>query len=303
MNPQKRAIAISASVRTMLAAVKFALAWLSGSIALAADALHTFCDVFITMAILICLFLAQVRSRRFPHGLHKIEDLVSLFVSFAIVYVGYEIVSDALLGAAHSTLTRPTVALFAALFSAAVMLALAWYEKRVGRITGSPGVKADAEHNRVDVFASLVVAMGLFGEIGGVHLEWAAALLVGILVFAVGGKIFLDAVVVLLDGNLDANTLETARSIVLAYPGVTSAKAIYGRSSGNTRILQLVVGIRAVELGTAHRICDELEKKLQEEIPNLRQVLIHYEPEHEDAANQQAGHRQMEDAGHRLSIA
>jgi cation diffusion facilitator family transporter len=277
MKAQVKILLLSASVRSALAATKLTVAWMSGSIALTADALHSFCDVFVTVAVLASLLLSRIENRRFPNGLNKAEDLISLFISLGIVYVGYDIGRDALVGAAHDVAPAwPGLALAAALFDAAAMWALARYEKRVGLATGSPGVKADA-------FASLVVALGLLGEMAGVHLEWLAALLVAALIFAVGAKVFLDAVAVLLDGDLDAETLERARRVVASHPGVSALRAVHGRNSGNNRILQMVIGIRADDLRTAHDICDGLEERLQEQIPNLHQVLIHYEPGAEEA--------------------
>ena len=70
---------ISVLAKGALAAGKYALAWLSGSIALAADATHSLCDVVPALVILGGLFLSEKRTSRFPRGLHKIENLVSLF--------------------------------------------------------------------------------------------------------------------------------------------------------------------------------------------------------------------------------
>ena len=91
MNKQTRTMTCSALVKGALAAVKYALAGVSGSIALAADATHSLCDVVPTIIILVCLFVCEKRTKRFPGGLHKIENLASLLVSLAILYAGYEI--------------------------------------------------------------------------------------------------------------------------------------------------------------------------------------------------------------------
>ena len=97
MNKQTRMIICAALVQRALAAAKYALAKASGSMALAADATHTLCDLFPTLAILVCLLLSESRMRRFPRGLHKIENLVSLLISFVVLYAGYEIASEAIL--------------------------------------------------------------------------------------------------------------------------------------------------------------------------------------------------------------
>ena len=278
MNGKTRMMAYSVLVKGALAAVKYAFAWISGSIALAADATHSLCDVLPAVLILVCLFVSERRTRRFPRGLHKIENLVSLLVAFAIFYAGYEILHGAIENQSMGPLANAPLALAGALLSAVVLWVLARYELAVSQATGSPSIKADAEHSKADVFSSVVVAVGVAAGFAGLHIDWLAAVLVALFVFAAGAKILMDSVTVLLDGTLDSDTLKAAREIILSQPGVTAVRRLDGRNSGSHKILEIELEIGAESLAVAHAACDSLEKALRRAIPHLDRVLIHYEP-------------------------
>ncbi len=278
MNRQTRMMTYSVVVKGALAAVKYAFAWISGSIALAADATHSLCDVVPAVVILTGLFVSERRTRRFPRGLHKIENLVSLLVAFAIFYAGYEILHGAIENQSTGPLANAPLALAGALLSAVVLWVLARYEFAVSKATGSPSIKADAVHSKADVLSSVVVAASVAAGFAGVQIDWLAAVLVSLLVFAAGAKILMDSVTVLLDGTLDSHTLKTAREIILSQPGVTAVLRLDGGNSGSYKILEMELEIGAKELVVAHAVCDSLEKALRDAIPHLDQVLIHYEP-------------------------
>jgi cation diffusion facilitator family transporter len=275
----------SALVKAALAAVKYTLAWRAGSIALAADASHSLCDVVMSVGILVGLRFAERKSRHFPHGLHKIENLSALFVSLAIFYTGYEIICSAALNAGNTTLTNAPLGLAGALLGAIVMWVLARYEKSVAWITGSPSVMADAQHNKVDVFSSLLAGVGIAVGMAGLRLEWLAAVSIALIIFGTGARILLDAAATLLDGNLDEETLGKARDIILSQPAVVSIRTVCGRNSGSHKILELDLEINARDQAAAHAVSEMLEQTLQREIPRLDRVFIHYEPDKAEHAD------------------
>ena len=71
-----------------LSAIKLGLSFLSGSIALIADAIHSFTDVIASLTVLAGLRISRRTSKTFPYGLYKVENLVSLLTAFAIFFAG-----------------------------------------------------------------------------------------------------------------------------------------------------------------------------------------------------------------------
>jgi len=78
----------SIGINTLLVEIKYGLAVFSGSIALAADAIHSLSDIISSVTVLVGIKISKRKSEIFPYDLYKVENLVSsLFIFFA----GYEI--------------------------------------------------------------------------------------------------------------------------------------------------------------------------------------------------------------------
>ncbi len=81
-----------------LAGMKGILAIASGSLAVAAGAIDLATDAVASAAIYGGLRLSALKSSRFPLGLYKIENLISVFVAFFIFLAGYEVIRRVLVG-------------------------------------------------------------------------------------------------------------------------------------------------------------------------------------------------------------
>jgi divalent metal cation (Fe/Co/Zn/Cd) transporter len=82
----------SAGVNALVASGKAILAWLSGSSALLADAIHGFSDTFASLLVLVGIWLSKRKSEAFPWGLYKVENFVALASMGLIFLAGYEII-------------------------------------------------------------------------------------------------------------------------------------------------------------------------------------------------------------------
>jgi len=85
---------LSIILNTSLTLIKYILAVLSGSVGLMADAIHSLTDVISSASVLMGIKLSKRRSKTFPYGLYKVENLVSLAMSLLIFLAGYEIVRE-----------------------------------------------------------------------------------------------------------------------------------------------------------------------------------------------------------------
>ncbi|RLB08221.1 MAG: hypothetical protein DRG50_00350 [Deltaproteobacteria bacterium] len=72
---------LSITLNAFLTVIKYLLAFFSGSVALMADAVHSLTDVISSASVLMGIRLSKRRSRSFPYGLYKVENLVSLAMS------------------------------------------------------------------------------------------------------------------------------------------------------------------------------------------------------------------------------
>jgi len=94
MEVSERTALFSMAINLVIFVIKYFSASASGSIALKAEAFHTLADFIASSTVFIGLKIAKRKTKSFPYGLYKIENLMSVFISLIILYTGYEIVIE-----------------------------------------------------------------------------------------------------------------------------------------------------------------------------------------------------------------
>jgi divalent metal cation (Fe/Co/Zn/Cd) transporter len=67
----------SVAVNLFLTSVHGSIALASGSLAVAAELVHNVADLLTAIAVLIGILLATRKTKAFPYGLYKVENLVA----------------------------------------------------------------------------------------------------------------------------------------------------------------------------------------------------------------------------------
>jgi len=273
----ERAALISVWASLGLSILKAGAAVLSGSIGLAAEAVHSAADTLASGAVLAGLRLSRRKSPAFPYGLYKVENLVALGVSWLIFAAAYEIAREAALSKprAVSHIVPSAGALAAA---ALLTVVLARYKMRIGVAANSPSLQADAQHSWADVLSSAAVIVGLIGTWFGLPLDRFAAAVVVVFIVRVGWGAMTDAVRVLLDASVDRPTLDLVRSIIEDEHAVQEISELVGRNSGRYRFLEVSLVLRAKDLEKAARIAAHIEHRIREQVRNVDHVDVRYEP-------------------------
>jgi cation diffusion facilitator family transporter len=270
----------SVSINILVTGIKYFLGIFSGSLALLADAVHSTADVISSASIWAGIKISQRKTKRFPYGLYKVENLVALMTSGLILLAGYEIVHKVLWGGERVRAARLPYAILGVVAVAAILLTFARYELKRGKQLNSPSLKADAQHLTTDLFASCIILLSLAGTYFQVKfpLDQIAALIIVVLIAWVGMKIALDAIRVLLDASLDFKTLNTIREIILETPQVSKIKVLTGRNSGRFKFIEAELALKVRELEKAHFVANQIETHIKSRVPHVDHILIHYEP-------------------------
>ena len=277
LDASERAGTASLLINLCLAVLKAVLAALSGSLALAADAVHSAVDVVGSLVVLGGLVIARRKSKAFPYGLYKVENVAAVIVALLIFLAGYEIARQAWQGSVRSLATSPAVLVGTAL-TVLIPLGFSRYEAGLARTTNSPSLAADSRHFQTDVLSSAVVLMALIGSRLGWPLDRIGAAVVVLFIAWAGWELLADGMRVLLDASLDAETLARVRSLIEDDPAVATVKSLTGRNAGRYRFLETEVTLRTHDLDKAYAVSQRLEKAIRQEIPHVDRVLIHYEP-------------------------
>ena len=274
----RRVALYSLILNISLVTAKLALSVVTGSLALRADAIHSLVDVFGSLALIMGLIISSWKSNSFPYGFYKVENLVSIFISFLLFLTAYEIVREALTKESLINSYGGWVLLAVGLMIP-VPLLFGRFEAGVGKIANSPSLIADGSQFKVDALTASIVLFALLGQRFGVPLDRIAALVIAIFVVKAGWDILVNGMRVLLDASVDAQTLAKIRAVVEAEPTVSAVKTITARNSGRYLFVEVNVTLRISDLKRAHQASELMEKKIRDAVPHVDRVLIHYEPQ------------------------
>ena len=272
----------SVGINLLLVGIKGLLAYFSGSMALVADAIHSSTDVISSVTALAGIKISKRKTKNFPYGLYKVENVVSLVTSIFIFFAGYEIVK--------TVFFKPVVLrseyLFYAMAGVVVTMGITFvfsrYEMRQGLVTGSPSLIADAKHIRTDMLSSAVILAGLVGGLFDLDLDRIAAVIVVLLVLKAGISIFIDAFRVLLDVSLDFETMDQVKTIILNNPGVIKINGLWGRNSGQYKFIEADIVIKAKNLEKAYAVSRKIEVEIRAAVSHVDHILIHYMPQEKE---------------------
>ncbi len=265
-------------INSGLVVLKLGLAALSGSLALAASATDSAVDIIGSVAVLVGLVISKRRTKTFPFGLYKVENVVSIVIAVLILVAGYEIAKEAI-GGAEGPVSVQWWALVGVGLTVVVPLVWSRYELKVGRAANSPSLMAEARHYQTDVLSSLIVFVSVAASALGLAIDRFGALLIVPFIAKSGWDLLSDGMKVLLDASLDAETLGEVREILAASHGVAEVKSVVGRNSGRYRFLQADIVVRTSDLQKAHHLSEQLEEAIRNGVDNVERVVIHYEPQ------------------------
>ena len=277
-----KAAIYSSLINLLLALVKGVIGFLSGSIALIADSIHSFSDIVASLAVYIGLKLSMRRpDEKFPYGYYKIESFASLIISVIIVITGIEIALDSYNAFLNpSTIEIPLVALFVAALSALVSFLLARYKQEIGKTIGSQALINDGKHSFIDIFSSIIVFAGILSSyMGYLRIQGISGILVALLIIYMGFKLAKDDILVLLDANMDPEKIEEIRTIAENVAGVEGVHAIKVRRSGPFVFAELHLETKkGLSVENASEITGNIKKAVKGRIKNLDSLTVQIEP-------------------------
>lgn len=265
-------------VNLALVGAKLTLSIIAGSLALRADAIHSLVDVFGSIALILGLFISGRKSKSFPYGLYKVENLVSVIISVLLFLTAYEIVREAITG---EMVAVPYGGWVLGVVGALILVPFLFgrYEVSVGKKVNSPSLIADGSQFKADVLSSSVVFFALIGQRFGLPLDRIAAAVIALFIVRAGWGLLANSMRVLLDASIDQGTLEQVRLVIMAEPAVSGVQDVTGRNSGRYFFVEAVVTLRISDLERAHSVSERIEDRIRKTVPNVDRVLIHYEPQ------------------------
>ncbi|RLC93647.1 MAG: cation transporter [Chloroflexi bacterium] len=267
----------SIAVNVVLAAINLSIARASGSLAVEAETIHNLVDLLTAIGVLIGLKLSTRKSKAFPYGLYKLENVVAVVLALMTFVTAYEIARDALFAPARPAIVNVWM-LIGIVVATAIPLVFSHFELRVGKAANSPALIADAKEYRTHVFTTGIVFAALVGQRFDLPLDRIAALVIVVAIGKTGWEMLTDGMRVLLDASLDADTLLKIRQTIAAEPTVVDVVNVTGRNAGRFRFVEAEVALRVRELEAAETVTQRIEAQIRQAVPHVDRVLIRAEP-------------------------
>ncbi len=270
-------------VNAALFVLKLAVGFLSGSIALIADGIHSLSDMTTDLAVLLGLRLgAKEPDREHPYGHGRAETFSAGFIALVLLLVGAAMIYYAAVDITKGKVTIPhTAVLIVVIVSIIAKELLYRATKRVAIRSYSSALYANAWHHRSDALSSVAVLIGFISlKFGFDYGDQVAAIAVGLMIILVAVRIIGDCMRELTEGSIDPATVERIKEVIAANSAIRQWHKLRTRTVGREVFLDLHILVDpALDVAAAHEISESLEKALHEQIARPVNIVVHIEPD------------------------
>ncbi|XCC87216.1 cation diffusion facilitator family transporter [Mammaliicoccus sciuri] len=263
----QRGAYISLVTYIILSILKYVVGTTYNSAALKADSLNNLTDIFVSVAVLIGLKISvKPADKNHPYGHMKTENITTLIVSFIIMFVGIEVISNNIPKLVQGDYSEPsTLTIWVSFISGIIMILVYLFNWKLAIKTKSTSLKSAAKDNLSDALVSIGTGIGLiFTQFGLPIIDIILAVILGFIIVYTGFTIFKESIFTLSDGFHEKdlnNYIEEIENI----EGVLDVPSIKGRYHGNSVFLDVTIIVdKDLTLDEAHDICDLVEHQLKE---------------------------------------
>ena len=269
-------------VNLVLTALQVVVGVFAHSQALIADGIHSLSDLVADFVVL----LASRHSRKGPdadhhYGHQRFETAASMVLGLLLLSVGVGMLWSAVgkLSTPDSIAAVKPIALYVALFTLLSKELLFRYMLKAAERVRSSMLVANAWHARSDAASSLVVALGIVGNLMGYPLlDPVAALIVGFMVGKMGWEFAWNALSDLMDRSATQEQIDQIHALLRETPGVSGVHDVRTRKMGDMIVVDAhleVDGTLTVKQG--HDIALRARERVMAALPVLN-VMTHLDP-------------------------
>ncbi|TWF35729.1 cation diffusion facilitator family transporter [Chitinophaga polysaccharea] len=277
-----------------LAALKFVVGLLTGSLGLIAEGVHSLLDLLSTLVTFVAVRVAaKPPDANHPYGHERAESLGALagmtLLGATAIIIGYHAIVKIIWepGAPKVTIWSFSIIVISIVVDFMRVQTL----KRAAKHYQSQALASDAEHFSNDMLGSAAVLLGLLFIYLAKYLPlpvWLveradafAALGVVAIAFKSVWHIGAEAIKSLMD-DVPEDLLPRLQEAVEKIPGVVpGAVTVKTRFVGNKAYVEATVGtLRSLTFEKAHELTETIEQAIREELDGAAEIIVHAEPIH-----------------------
>ncbi len=273
---------VSVGVNVALSATQISVGVLSKSQGLIADGIHSLSDLVSDFVVLFAgHHAAKDADVEHPYGHQRFETAASLALGVILLAVGV-----GMLAAAFHKLeapeTVPQVHVMALWVAGGALVAkelLFRYMLAVAKRVKSSLLVANAWHARSDAASSLVVGLGIAGNLAGYAiLDPIAALIVGFMVARMGWGFGWDALHDLMDRAVNEEEVAAIRRTLAETPGVRNVHDVRTRKMGDMIVVDAHIEVEAtITVEAGHDIAVAAQQRVLQRHRVLN-LMTHIDP-------------------------
>jgi cation diffusion facilitator family transporter len=221
---------------------------------------------------------------RFPYGYYRAETLASLLVSGFILLTGGEVLRKSVIQVLRPVqIHSPFNAILVAAASIPVLYLLYRYERGIGDEINSQSLRSQAEDFKSDVYASFLVLIGVaVSYFGYLWIEGLIGIVISLLILKAGLIQGWEALLMLMDAVVKPERIERVKELAETVRGVKTVYKVRIRHSGPFCFGVLTITVnKRISIEQAHRLTEEIEKRVKQEFPFMESLAIHMEPQKE----------------------
>lgn len=273
---------VSVIVNIALSVTQIVVGILSKSQGLIADGIHSLSDLIADFVVLFASHKSKEDADEgHPYGHLRFETAASMVLGILLLGVGIGMIGSAILKleTPESIATVHTAALWVAAGALVTKELLFRFMLTVAKKVKSSLLIANAWHARSDAASSLVVGIGIAGNLAGYPiLDPIAALVVGCMIARMGWTFTWNSLHDLMDRAADEEEVTTIRETLAQTPGIKGVHDLRTRKMGDMIVVDAHIEVDAsitVEQGHAIAVAARQNVMQRHRVVNL---MTHVDP-------------------------
>lgn len=285
MNPKKKVGLVIVFANLFLLSIKGVVWWYSGSIAVQSEAFNSLVD-FVYSLIIISGFLLSRREKtsEYPEGLIRLEPLVSLFVSGAIVLTGGFIMYNGVQQLLFDQVTTNRTGLAIGVLGAGSLIKLGLYKyiSNAADEHNSPSLAATAVDTRNDILTALIALTGVVGSRFGLpEIEAISAILVAGYIVYSGVKVGEENIEYALGRSVPDEVYTKITEQALTHPDVEGIHDVEIHYTGPILDISMHIEVEGgMTIEEGHTIETTVADKIRDVVgEGINEINIHLDPD------------------------
>lgn len=279
MTSKTSAASISIISNSSLVIIKFIAGFMSGSVSVISEAIHSMMDL---VAAMIAYFAVRISDtpadEEHPYGHGKFENVSGVIEALLIFIAAVWIIHEAVIKLMHhEPMDKAGMGIIVMSISAVTNFFVSRHLYKVAIKTESIALEADALHLKTDIYTSAGVAIGLILIlITGIQIiDPIVAIMVAMLILREAYELLNRAYKPLLDTAISAKELRAVEKCIIE--SNYTYHDLKSRQSGNQRFVEFHLEMPGdVPLKEVHKKCDEIEEVIKSKVANIN-INIHVE--------------------------